>query len=59
MLIPSFRRNLSNRYGHGSWAVVTGASDGIGKEFCFELAKLGFNIALVARNEKKMDDICI
>ena len=39
MMMPSFRRNLPNRYGLGSWAVVTGASDGIGKEFCLELAK--------------------
>ncbi|KAF8893897.1 3-ketoacyl-CoA reductase [Infundibulicybe gibba] len=40
------------RYGakKGAWAVVTGASDGIGKEFSFQLAKAGFNIFLVARN---------
>jgi len=25
------RKNLSARYGKGSWAVVTGASDGLGK----------------------------
>ena len=25
------RRNLQSRYGQGSWAVVTGASDGLGK----------------------------
>ncbi|KAG6857735.1 hypothetical protein H0H87_004151 [Tephrocybe sp. NHM501043] len=35
----------------GSWAVVTGASDGIGKEFAFQLAKGGFNVLLVARNK--------
>lgn len=35
----------------GAWAVVTGASDGIGKEFAFQLAKAGFNILLVARNK--------
>ncbi|KAF7428506.1 hypothetical protein PC9H_007730 [Pleurotus ostreatus] len=41
-----------NRYGarKGAWAVVTGASDGIGKEFSFQLAKAGFNVLLVARN---------
>jgi len=31
---------------------VTGASDGIGKEFAFQLAKAGFNVLLVARNEE-------
>lgn len=35
----------------GAWAVVTGASDGIGKEFAFQLAKAGFNVLLVARNK--------
>ncbi|KAG6884998.1 hypothetical protein C0993_006649 [Termitomyces sp. T159_Od127] len=34
-----------------AWAVVTGASDGIGKEFAYELAKAGFNVLLVARNK--------
>ncbi|KAJ7125009.1 3-ketoacyl-CoA reductase [Mycena epipterygia] len=34
----------------GAWAVVTGASDGIGKEFALQLAKAGFNVLLVARN---------
>ncbi|KAJ7647539.1 3-ketoacyl-CoA reductase [Roridomyces roridus] len=34
----------------GAWAVVTGASDGIGKEFALQLGKAGFNVLLVARN---------
>ncbi|EAU91530.1 ketoreductase [Coprinopsis cinerea okayama7 len=34
----------------GAWAVVTGATDGIGKEFAMQLGKAGFNVLLVARN---------
>ncbi|KAF9268743.1 3-ketoacyl-CoA reductase [Marasmius fiardii PR-910] len=39
----------------GAWAVVTGATDGIGKEFAFQLAKSGFNVFLVARNQKLLE----
>lgn len=31
--------------------MVTGATDGIGKEFALQLAKAGFNVLLVARNK--------
>ena len=46
--------NLKSRYFDlNSWAVITGASDGIGKEFAIKLASLGFNIVLMARNKDK------
>lgn len=48
-------KNFSQRYGRGSWAVVTGGSDGIGLGFCQELALLGFNICIIARNRTKME----
>jgi len=38
----------------GSWALVTGASDGIGKEFALQLARAGYNILLVSRTESKL-----
>eukprot|EP01017_Pseudomicrothorax_dubius_P028482 TRINITY_DN3385_c0_g2_i3.p1 TRINITY_DN3385_c0_g2~~TRINITY_DN3385_c0_g2_i3.p1 ORF type:complete len:313 (-),score=77.40 TRINITY_DN3385_c0_g2_i3:99-1037(-) len=47
--------NLQERYGRGSWAVVTGASDGIGKQYCLSLAQRGFNIVLIARNKTKLE----
>ena len=37
-----------------SWAVITGASDGIGAEYAIELARHGYNIMLVSRTEVKL-----
>ncbi|KAI9677708.1 MAG: hypothetical protein M1829_002480 [Trizodia sp. TS-e1964] len=38
-----------------SWALVTGASDGIGKEYALQLAQKGYNIILVSRTAAKLD----
>lgn len=43
--------------GSGAWAVVTGASDGIGKGFATTLAKKGFNIVLVSRSQEKLSAV--
>lgn len=43
--------------GKGTWAVVTGASDGIGKEYANQLASKGFNIVLVSRTQSKLDTL--
>ena len=48
---------MIERYGNRSWALVTGATDGIGKAFCEELALIGFNIILVARNPEKLNKV--
>lgn len=37
-----------------SWVLVTGATDGIGREYCRQFAKLGFNIILVSRSKEKL-----
>jgi len=50
-------KDLKERYGSGSFALITGASDGIGKAFCFSLAKRGFNIVLVARSQLKLHEV--
>jgi 17beta-estradiol 17-dehydrogenase / very-long-chain 3-oxoacyl-CoA reductase len=34
--------------------LITGASDGIGKEFAFNMAKKGFNLIIIARNGEKL-----
>ena len=44
-----FKGSKSLRGTKGRWAVVTGASEGIGKEFCIQLARRGYNIALLSR----------
>ncbi|KAK5654501.1 hypothetical protein OQA88_7130 [Cercophora sp. LCS_1] len=46
------------KYGKkGTWAVVTGASDGLGKEFATQLAAKGFNLVLVSRTQSKLDTL--
>lgn len=37
------------------WAVVTGASDGIGKEYAMQLALRGLNLVLVSRTLSKLE----
>ncbi|KAK8393181.1 hypothetical protein O3P69_013293 [Scylla paramamosain] len=46
-------RNLVKEYG-GKWAVVTGSTDGIGKEYGRQLAQKGMNIVLISRNLEKL-----
>lgn len=46
---------LVERYGSGSWALITGASDGLGKAFSLDLARHGFNLILVSRTQSKLD----
>ncbi|XP_062417853.1 very-long-chain 3-oxoacyl-CoA reductase-B [Pungitius pungitius] len=41
----------------GQWAVVTGATDGIGKAYAEELARRGFSIVLISRSQEKLDDV--
>jgi short-subunit dehydrogenase len=38
-------------------AMVTGASEGIGREFCIQLAKEGYQITAVARNESRLKEL--
>ncbi len=46
--------HLTDRYGRGSWAVVTGGTDGIGLEMAKELGRRHFNIVIIGRNSEKL-----
>ena len=36
------------------WAIVTGASEGIGRSYALDLSKSGFNILLASRSTEKL-----
>lgn len=48
-------RNFVEEY--GQWAIVTGASKGIGKSYAYELAKRGLNLVLIARSQGLLMEI--
>jgi uncharacterized protein len=42
---------------YGPWALVTGASSGIGEEFARQAAASGINVVLLARGEKRLKEV--
>ena len=46
---------LASRYGR--WAVIAGASDGIGAEFARQVAAAGIHCVLVARRQGALEEI--
>jgi len=54
-LSPSERQRLKKKY--GDWAIVTGASSGIGKELAEQLASAKINLVLTARRKELLETI--
>lgn len=49
--------NVDFRKYKGKWAVVTGASDGIGRAYAEELASKGLNVVLLSRTLSKLEEV--
>lgn len=50
------RSDLLSTYGEGSYAVVTGSTDGIGLGYAKALAEAGFNLVCISRNAEKLKE---
>ena len=46
--------DLPQRYGSGSWALITGGAGGLGAAYARQLAAKGFNIIAIDLNEKNL-----
>jgi len=57
-IYKTFLRPAKNLKKLGKWAVITGATDGIGKAYALALAKKGMSIFLISRTEQKLQDVC-
>jgi len=53
-IYKTFFRSAVNFRKLGEWAVVTGATDGIGKAYAIAMAKKGMSIVLISRTESKL-----
>ncbi|XP_072278519.1 inactive hydroxysteroid dehydrogenase-like protein 1 [Pyxicephalus adspersus] len=56
-VMPSLLSRTKHIKQYGEWAVVTGATGGIGKAYAEELASHGVNVLLISRNPEKLKNV--
>jgi len=54
-LSPNEKNRLLSKY--GNWAIITGASSGIGLELAAQLAEAGFNLVINSRNSHRLQKV--
>lgn len=54
LALTPLSKNKLNQQGPSAWAIVTGPTGGIGKEFAIQLARSGFSLFLIGRNPTKL-----
>ena len=54
------KKRLNDKYGkEGEWALITGASEGIGKQYALHLARAGYNLRICARSVDKLEKVAL
>ena len=62
-LYPAFTQNfrapvdLRRRYGQGSWVLVSGATNELGRQFCHYFQQKGFNVLMVDSNGEQLQKL--
>lgn len=49
--------NFADRYGDGSWVVISGATNDTGKEFSKRFAKQGFRLILLDTDQEQLNSL--
>lgn len=51
------QHNLVERYGRGSWVLITSPTSLLGRAFASEFGRLGFNLCLVGENAERLTEL--